>query len=339
MATTLLFFYGPDTYRSHQKLQALKQRYIDAALGDTNLAVVDGATVMFDGLVRQFQALPFLAKTRLVVVQNLLLTGRKDLADDVLTSLPRIPSSTVVVFHEAGQPDRRTRLFKALDRPGQAERFDVLLGPALSQWVSTSAEARGITLEPAARDLLVARVSNNLWRMANELDKLAAAAAAHGINRVDRAIVAELVYHEPTSDVFALLEAVATGQSARALQLLDMLLRQGEAELSLLGMLAYELRVLIILTEAVAIGHRSIGGLAKTVGLAPFVIQKHLPLLHAFSLPLLLARHQRILAADVAIKTGQIEPRLGLELLLFELCKRQPAAERTGFPKPTTPGQ
>ena len=82
----ILFLYGEDTYRSKQKLDAIKSKYIDASLGDTNLSVMDIADKKdtdFTDITRTVLALPFLAKNRLVIIKNLL-NGKKQKLQEFL---------------------------------------------------------------------------------------------------------------------------------------------------------------------------------------------------------------------------------------------------------------
>ncbi|KKQ74131.1 MAG: polymerase III subunit delta protein, partial [Berkelbacteria bacterium GW2011_GWB1_38_5] len=100
----ILFFYGEDNYRLNQKIKALKAKFISASLGDTNLSILDGKSVTYDEIVRQILAMPFLSRTRLVIIENLLTAKRSDIQEKVAEFLKKIPSSTVLVFAEGGKP-------------------------------------------------------------------------------------------------------------------------------------------------------------------------------------------------------------------------------------------
>src|SRR5690606_20925699 len=110
----IIFFYGDDSYRSFRKLGELKAKYIDASLGDTNLSQIDVANCTVDQMTSALLAFPFLAKTRLVVLNRLLSKGSKHIQEKFLDLLEKIPDTTVAVVYEAGVPDRRTALFKRL---------------------------------------------------------------------------------------------------------------------------------------------------------------------------------------------------------------------------------
>lgn len=324
MVATTLFFFGPDTYRSGQKLAALRQRYVDAALGDTNVVVFDGDKLTLPEFARQVQALPFLASSRLVIVKNLLLASTKDLQEGVRSYLEKIPTSTIVVFYEAGQPDRRLKLFTVLNQPKRAESFPLLEGRELDRWIEEAAVERGLTLPVALRRQLAAIVGSDLWRMSNELDKLVSFSAISGLTETD---LDRLLSHDKTSDVFRLIEALARRQGKRALEEFHTLLVTGEAELYLFSMIVYQFRTLLLVAELVAAGQRSAQVVARTLKLPPFVAERTLAIVRPLSLEFLIGCYQRLLDYDVRMKTGELEPRLALELLIGEFCTRTSSQE------------
>lgn len=316
MAGRILFFFGADTYRSAEKLAALRQRYIDKSLGDTNLAILDGAALSLEHWLRETHAFPFLASSRLVIVKNLLLQGKKDAQDAIAAKLEAIPASTVVVFYEAGVPDQRTKLFKRLNRAGSAEQFNQLTGPARQRWL---AERLGpARLEPASLAWLSQRPLD-LWQLAGIVEQI----QLYADGKDQPLTVGDIQPFVPVAEAgntFRLIEAASRGLAREALIELDALLTAGEAELYLVSMLAYQYRVLVVVAEACAGGQRSVGAIARTTKLSPFVIEKALPIARVHPPEYFIRRLARIFEYDYEIKTGLIEPRLGVELLIKDLA-------------------
>ncbi len=317
MAATVLFFYGEDTYRSAQKLAALKSRYIDKSLGDTNLTVLHAAQLSFEEWVRQVQAFPFLATSRLVIVRNLLLEGKKELHDRIFDYLAKIPSSTVIVFYEAGQPDQRTKLFKKLNQAKSAEHFAPLVGPARRRWIE--AQLADVAAEPALINWLASQPVT-LWQLANDLEKMALFATELG-RPLTLADGQEFVATSQTSDAFRLIEAVASGETGKALSELRVLLEAGEAELYLLSMIAYQYRTLLLIAEA-AVDSRQAGAIARATKLSPYVVEKGLRIVGRRPPEDFVRGLTQILEYDRQIKVGEVDPRLGLELLISELAEQ-----------------
>ncbi|MEK7460732.1 MAG: DNA polymerase III subunit delta, partial [Patescibacteria group bacterium] len=243
---TILFFYGEDTYRSGQKLAALKARYIDASLGDTNLAVLEGATILFEDFVRQVQALPFLAKRRLVIVKNIFGGGKKDLLDAVASYLPKVPETTVLVFYEAGVPDKRLKLFTLLNQAKSAEVFSPLVGAELTAWITHRALEVNLELTPRLVSWLVTAVGSDLARLDQELIKLNSyqLAKKEPISEDD---LAALVWQTVPSDAFRLVDALSNRRGAQAVTELTALLTAGQAELQIFGLIVFQYRSLLLI--------------------------------------------------------------------------------------------
>lgn len=312
----ILFFYGEDTYRMRQKLKALKEKFISASLGDTNLAVLDGETVTFDELVRQILAIPFLSKSRLVIVENLLKNGKKEVLEKIPDSLAKVPNSTVLVFVEE-KPDKRIGLFKKLNKPGQAQEFKLLEDEPLRRWLIREVEKRESKIEPQATSKLIEYVGNDLWRMKNELDKLTVHRSPITVQDIEL-----LVNPQVESNIFTMVEALGRKDLPLAIKELYKLLKTGQHELYILTMIVWQYRNLLIvkdLSERTKITNS--WALAKKAGLSPFVVQKGLAIAQRYSLEDLKEIYRTLSDFDIKIKTGKMESRVALELLIFELTK------------------
>jgi len=312
----ILFFYGEDTYRLNQKLRELKEKFISASLGDTNLSIVDGKTATFDEIVRQILAMPFLSKKRLVIIKNLLSEGKKEIIDKMTDFILKTPEATVVVFAEEGVPDRRTSLFKKLNRPKLAQEFKPLENEALRRWVRSEMEKAGAAIEPAALTKLIDYVGSDLWRMSNEIKKLASYS-----KNIKEENIELLVQPQIHSNIFDLMDAIASRNLGKSMKELYQLFNDGKAEQYILSMIVLEYRNLLITKD---FDRRAGNGLskwtlAKKAGLHPYVAQKTLSLATKYELEDLKKIYGTLLNFDHKIKTGKIEPKVALELLIFKL--------------------
>lgn len=315
----LLFFYGQDGYRSFQTLQALKAKYIDASLGDTNLTTIDISTIKPDDLASQLFALPFIAKTRLVILPNLLSKGPKALQEKFETLYSKIPESTVAVVYESGIPDRRTVLFKQLIKVAKVQEFEALIGAKLNQWIDGILAPHQVTIMPQARDQLVAATDGDTWRIATELTKL----ATHLLDRpiAERTITPDLitamVEGAPTVNIFSLTDVLAAGNVAGVMRQLRQLVVQGENEQYLIAMVGSTLRSLALIRDGLDQGATTPAVLATITGLKPFVIQKQLPAARAVSMAQLTDLSVQLTMLDAGLKNGTMQSEVGLELYLL----------------------
>lgn len=313
----ILFFYGEDTFRMRQKLSELKAKFISASLGDTNLVILDGGGASYDEIIRQILAIPFLAKTRLVVIENLLKNGKKEVLEKIPETLKKVPSSTVLVFVEEGLPDRRTACFKKLAQE-RSEEFKLLEPEALRRWIKKEVEARGGTTDSPAIAKLSNYLGNDLWRQSNEIDKLLAYE-----KKISQENIELLVNPQIEADIFGMIEAAARRDLKNATRELYRLFNTGANELYILTMIVWQYRNFLIIKDLLERTKQSNSwALAKKAGISPFVVQKAMSVVQRYSLADLKRIYSILLDFDSLIKTGKIEPRVALELLIFELTKK-----------------
>jgi len=310
----ILFFYGEDTYRLKQKVKQLKEKYISASLGDTNLALIDGKTATYDEISRQVLAFPFLAKSRLVIVQNLLREAKKETQEKVVEFLKKIPETTVLVFVEEGKPDKRTVLFKKLAKEKTQEVLP-LDETNIRSWIAEEVEARGGQIDRVALEKLQQYIGNDLWRLSNEIDKL----VTYDTN-ITQENIELLVKSQTESDVFALIDAIASKRKKQALLELHNLLENGANELYILSMIVYQYRNLLIVSDEVSRGARTHWDIAKSAKLHPFVAQKTLQIAKNYTFEELKNIYSELLDFDLDIKTGKVAPKIALDLLVLKLC-------------------
>src|SRR5487761_1553249 len=119
----VIFFYGPNSFLSRQKLNDLMQTYVTKAGSDLNLIRLDGSSVTYDQLVNEVTSAPFLATTRLVVVDRL--SANKTVSQHIPDLIAKVPESTNLVLYET-EVDSRTVYFKTLSKLNLAQRFEPL---------------------------------------------------------------------------------------------------------------------------------------------------------------------------------------------------------------------
>src|SRR5690349_6990085 len=105
-----IFFYGPNTYALRQQVAQMTDAYRAKAGSDYGLERIDGTTAKPRELAATLQASPFLASSRLVIVEGL--GANKSAGPGLVDMMAAVPSSTVAVFVET-EVDQRTAVFKA----------------------------------------------------------------------------------------------------------------------------------------------------------------------------------------------------------------------------------
>lgn len=335
-------FYGPDSFTRHEALAALKKSLDEDGALATNTVVLDGRTVTPEEVMSACSTVPFLGAHRLVVVEGLLESlsgkgrrGKKKAGGpedglgrwgSLVSYLPSMPPSTALVLVDGGLKVAPP-LLDALAGKGEIHQFPALSPRDLPGWLQRRARSIGVQLDGRAA-ALIARLAgdqrhvrpedeyNDLWALANELDKLAAAAPG-GVIREQHVLELTPVMREQKG--YFLRDAIIEGRSAAALKLLRELLAQGDNPQGIIGMIATGYRQLAVARDMLDAG-QSTAAIARALNLKQFAAEKLADQAARFPLGRIREAYQRIVEADFDHKTGRCDEELSLELLVQDLA-------------------
>jgi DNA polymerase-3 subunit delta len=152
----------------------------------------------------------------------------------------RPPEDTVLLV--SGELERKTlttQWVKAFEEHGVLVVAPAVERPALPGWIRERLGRKGVTIEPAAAELLADRVEGNLLAAQQEIERIALLMPGA---ELDAGSVAELVADSARYDVFELAAAAFSGQPQRALRILAGLRAEGREPPLVLWALLNDLR-------------------------------------------------------------------------------------------------
>ncbi len=309
----VFFLYGEDSFRSREKLKQIKERFLEKDKQGLNLTVLrDEITFScFREVVRQ---MPFLGKTRLVILENLS-QARKEEQKKIVDFLTKehIPTSTVLIFWEEGIPDARSRLFKILVKIGKKEECNPLSDYQVQEWIREQVQKmRGVIKREAIAEIIL-RLGNNLDAIHNELEKLSAYRVRKEIRQED---VELLIQPKLETDIFKFVDALSRKERKLALKFIYDQFNLGTDKLYLASMIAYVFRNLLAIKDLEEQGLR-LEDIIRETHLHPFVVKKSLPCIAKFKLIELKRIYEKLFELDMKIKTGKVNPAFGLEMFIF----------------------
>ncbi len=198
----------------------------------------------------------------------------------------------------------------------------------LHEWVCRRARRLRVALTPQLAHVIVEATGRDLSEIAATLEKLRLLLGDAGRCTPDH--IEAVVGHTRRDGAFALVDAIVSGDAARAFAALERAfesgLDMGDSVVSdasgiamvMLGMLR---RVLDEVRRVRA--HLEGGGkpdpraLASALGMSPLVAQRALGLARRWSAPTLLARYRTLLACDRGVK-GRLGARAAMEVLVAQ---------------------
>ena len=154
--------------------------------------------------------------------------------------------------------------------------------------------------------------------MANEVDKLATYAGPG--QAIDVGDVESLVSQASEANIFACVDAVAQGDRRTALSSLARAGRGREARAGA-GPRGRQVRLLLQAKDLTMRGEDQ-EAIGRALGVPPYPLRKVLDQMRMFQVETLEGMLRRVLEADIQVKTGELESRLALELLIAELSAR-----------------
>ncbi|QQR52956.1 DNA polymerase III subunit delta [bacterium] len=306
-----IFLYGSGQYELRRNVAQMTAAYIKKNGSDMGIERVDGSVAKFDQLAGDLAAVPFLASSRLVIIDDVL--TNKVVAEKIADLLALIPKTTVALFVER-TVDGRTSAFKTLKTADKVVKFDPVTGPKLVNWIKAEVQMLGGTIDHTVAKMLADRAKEDQWRLVGEIAKLVT---------YDPTVTAETVEQlvAPTIErtVFELIEAVAVGRVAVAMEALEALRAARESDVYVLNMIQWQLRNLLLVKLAPPA--MSPADVAQATGINSFVASKAAAIVVRLPEAGLKRAFTESVAAEYLIKSGSRPADVAVELLIIKIAE------------------
>lgn len=197
--------------------------------------------------------LPMMSARRVIRITDVRIsqTGFRDTVTEhdepVLTDYLNSPEPTTIVIFIADEFNKVRKMGKLLDKLTASVEFAPLAGPALAEWARRHLAEAGASIDPASMQFLLSRVGDNVARLANEIDKLTAAAMPSG--QITKDLIDELVPDSSAVDNFEFVNEIIAGRPQRGLALLKKTLDDGAEPIALIGAMAFKYRTLLTVKD------------------------------------------------------------------------------------------
>lgn len=341
----LYVFFGLDEFSCAESLRELERDYWpDPTLADLNRTVLDGRTATLAEMRHHCDAVPFLAERRLVIVENLVTrlearkrgreqaaegqdetqqsssTPAKALLEELLSYLPTLPPTTDLVLLDSGLASRDSsgrvvRWARSNKAHAVVREHGKKTEGELARWIGQRARSMGTQIDGRAVAELVQLIGDDLRALANEIDKLALYVSEGAPITVDA--VRQLVAHSQEAGIFNIVDAISNRQWERAVAELRQIFQDGAHPLYVLTMINWQYR-LIAQAHALMDEQLPPARLAKRLRIAEYPAKKAQALARLYTRSQIEDAYSRLLETDLAIKTGQLEGQLAIEIFVAE---------------------
>ena len=335
----IYILWGEDQFSMEEALQEIKKSVGDSSILNTNTHVLDGQKVTLKELKSIGEAVPFLAEKRLIIVKGLLerfepkdksgqarksnlSVSRQDECKALADCIRGFPESTILVLMDIIEPKKSSiqsnQLYISISPQAIIQSFPLLKNNRLSQWIQSRVDRRSSSISHQAINILIELIGNDLYTMANEIDKLVALTMGRMIEEKDVRMAVSAARQE---DVFALVDSVMDRNTALGGKILYGLLQSGAVASQILVLVARQVQMLIIYKELKG-QKRTLVEIQGKLGITHgFIWDKISHRAARYTLDRLKEIYQKLLETDLEIKTGRFEGDLALNLLIAELCE------------------
>ena len=306
----IIFLYGEDTYRSRHKLQEIIAHYKEIHKSGLNLKYFDGKDTVFQDVKSELQTVSMFKEKKLLILTDVF--SNQAFKDSFLKDSKRfIGSDNVILFYEEKGGFARDPLFTFLKKQAQSQEFELLNALKVRNWLKNEFKKNKTKIDPMALETMVNFAGNDLWQLANDVQKLV---AYKGVREIETKDVRLLVRPKLETGIFELIDAIALKNKKQALILLHRHLEKGDNYSYLLSMINFQFRNILGVKDLIERGEA-----LSHSGLKPFPARKSYELAKKFTYEELKKIYQKIFQVDYSIKTGKLDPQAALDLLIAEL--------------------
>ena len=293
--------------------KSYKNRLKEAVVGDDsmNFHRFDGKGIDLKEVISLADTMPFFGERRMILIEDSgLFKGGG--ADPLVEYLPGMPDTSILVFVES-EVDKRSRLYKKVKDLGYAAEMGRQDARQLSSWAGGILAKEGRKITGRTMELFLGKTGDDMENIRMELEKLINYTMGRDV--ITDQDVEEICTARVTNKIFDMVAAIVTRRTGDAMELYEDLLTLKEPPMRILFLIARQFNQILQVKELTAQGMDR-GTIASKLKMQPFVVGKVMPQARAFSREQILSYVDLCVDAEEAVKTGRLNERLAVELLI-----------------------
>lgn len=292
--------------------QSYKKKLKEAIAGDDtmNFNYFEGKGLDVKELISLSDTMPFFSEKRLILVED---SGFfKSASEELAEYLPSMPDTTCIVFVEEAV-DKRNRLYKKVKDLGHIAEMKRQDSAQLARWAAAILAQNGRKITAQTMNLFLERTGDDMELIRSELEKLISYTMGREV--VTGEDVEAITTVQVTNKIFDMVNAIVTRKTRVAMDLYEDLLTLKEPPMRILFLIARQFNQLLMAKEMNSQGLDR-GAIASKLKIPPFVAGKVISQAGAFSREQILSFVESCVEAEEAVKTGRLNDRLAVELLI-----------------------
>ena len=307
--------YGDEAYLKQQyKHNLVKALNLD---DDTmNFSHYEGKGVDVKQLIDLCETMPFFAERRVILLED---TGFfKNKSEELADYMKELPDYLCMVFVES-EVDKRNRMYKAVKACGTIAEFARQDEKTLMRWAAGILGKAGKKITQRDMELLLTKTGTDMGNLRMELEKLIC--YTEGRDVVTAEDIEEICTTQTTNRIFDMVRAVTEKNQKRALDLYYDLLTLKEPPMRILFLLAKQYRQLLQVKQFAEAGLAQ-QEMASKLGVPSFAVRNIASCARAYTISELEQAIKDFVDAEESVKTGRLEDKLSVELLIIKYSSK-----------------
>ena len=307
----LYLLYGEETYLIRQYRNKLKNAMTDPD-DSMNFSVYEGADISPREIIDLAETLPFFAERRVILIEN---SGwAKKTPEEIGEYMGSLPETVSFIFVEK-EVDKRQRLTKAAQKSGALVEFTRQTDAVLSRWVAMRIRREGKQMTQKAYECLITKTGNDMEAIDKELEKVICYCLDREV--VNVADVEAVVTDHCERRIFDMVDALASHQARKAMDMYYDLISQKEPPLLILHLLTRQFHQMMV-TKAMVNKGSSNKDIALQLGCADWLVRKYQSQCRPYSMEVIKQAVNDGVSFEEAVKTGRLNDSMAVELFLVK---------------------
>ncbi|HHV27524.1 MAG TPA: DNA polymerase III subunit delta [Tissierellia bacterium] len=328
-------FYGEEDYLIDYSIKSLKEKYVNEGLETLNYIVLDGDNIEMSHIYDACETLPFMSEKKVVIIKNLGIFGSKTKGqgaeyfnqkkDELKKYISTLEDYICLVFVEKNTNiDKRKGIIKSINKFGRVIEFTKLKGRDLNNWIGKAFKKYGKIISYNNINYFIQHssyfdrdINKSLYDLENEIIKLVNFTGDRKeINVKD---IDEVMTKSLDTNIFNLLNSIGEKDINNSLKVFHEMCVSNEPIPLILYMIIRQLRLILMLKLLKEKGYdkRTIMGKLR-IGDYQYKIFSNQS--KNFSNAKLEESLNLCLESDENIKTGVMDDKLALEMLIVRMC-------------------
>lgn len=317
----LYLFYGPEEYLEKYYIESIEKIALVDDMRELNRIVLEGK-VDVRKIIEHSETMPVFSQKKVVIVKNAgLAKGKKKAeeegkgkahSDDLLSYLQNVPDYTCLIVLEQ-EIDKRVKIVDIAKKKGLLVEFPYQKPAELVKWVIKVFKSHKKEIDSLVASKIVDNSELGMTEILNEINKIVlflgdkSKPTAEDIDKICSKSV--------KSRIFDLTDAIAEKNGAKALRILNDMLVIKEPLPKILFMITRQFRQVLEM-KLLRQNGMDMNQAAGKIGITPYAAGKIAKQAGVFSIEQLKNAIEDSLQTDLAIKTGRMNDRIAVELLI-----------------------